>query len=529
MGASVGVHLAIIGAVVALTWSEAPAPLPIIQVDLVQESSGAYRRALARALSGGLPVLEVRVVRNANQKMRTARPAAEANHPLPSLGLRGPTGATVQAQPPPSRGRELPLESRVHLLTAASSIQSDTPPPTATPLVNPLPPCGGGLGRGECLNNLPPPPRPVVPAATAREVVLASAALPEVKPAPTTARMKPLAARKDVVEDKNKTNTPSLTLPPCGGGLGRGGCLEHVPPTKTIARLARVQSPVVEYHSPKDAIQPTVNLSAVTQSNSWDDARRPAPRADAVEDATSIEVRASPPRDRVQEIAVRQVIAAIDSAGPKNVNPPRRKPVPATRPPLATKTAEPPRRKPPRPVAELEGTAKAEVKPNRASARPTLGRLVPAAEVARVLKTLKAERAAGTEADAEVEMARELSRAVTTRAEISEPILAAVTTGDAAHAANSAPAVAGAASGNAAPRYPYAARLRGVEGDVLLRVVVLPSGTAADVTLRLTSGSALLDRAARDAVRTWRFRPAKRAGQTVVGWVDVPVSFRLTD
>jgi protein TonB len=49
------------------------------------------------------------------------------------------------------------------------------------------------------------------------------------------------------------------------------------------------------------------------------------------------------------------------------------------------------------------------------------------------------------------------------------------------------------------------------------------------VTLRLTSGSALLDRAARDAVRGWRFRPAKRAGQTVVGWVDVPVSFRLTD
>ena len=111
-----------------------------------------------------------------------------------------------------------------------------------------------------------------------------------------------------------------------------------------------------------------------------------------------------------------------------------------------------------------------------------------------------------------------------------EPILAAAPArGDAPQAADSAPAFRGAALGNAPPRYPYAARVRGIEGEVLLRVVVLPSGRAADVTLRSTSGSALLDGAARDAVRDWRFRPAKRGGQKVIGWVDVPVRFRLTD
>ena len=76
LGASAGVHLAIVGAIFAVSRTEAPAPLPVIQVDLVQESSGAYRRAFVRAVSKGLPVLEARVVRG---------PAAPMT-PLPPCG-----------------------------------------------------------------------------------------------------------------------------------------------------------------------------------------------------------------------------------------------------------------------------------------------------------------------------------------------------------------------------------------------------------------------------------------------------------
>jgi len=183
------------------------------------------------------------------------------------------------------------------------------------------------------------------------------------------------------------------------------------------------------------------------------------------------------------------------------------------------------------PAAEVVAEVKVPREP--APVQPTLiqpapARLAPAAEVARLLNTLKLKPAAVLKVE------RGPSPEIANDTKPGEPILAAafapgLALVNAARAADSAPAFRGAALGNAAPRYPYAARVRGVEGDVLLRVVVLPDGKAAGVTLRITSGSALLDRAARDAVRGWRFRPAKRAGRTVVGWVDVPVSFRLTD
>ncbi len=267
--------------------------------------------------------------------------------------------------------------------------------------------------------------------------------------------------------------------------------------------------------------------SILVDATPTESARHPALGAEAIKDARPAdEVRASPPPDQVQESATRQAIAAIDGA--------------------TLKTVRPPRRKPPRPALEVKETVKADREPlpiqptpaRIAPAKPTTpqiasGRLAPAAGVARVLRTLKPKPAADVEAVV-FKVERGPSPDVTNDTKTGEPILAAAVAptlalSNVTQAADSAPAFQGAALGNAAPRYPYAARVRGVEGDVLLRVVVLPNGKAVDVTLRITSGSALLDRAARDAVRRWRFRPARRAGQTVVGWVDVPVSFRLTD
>jgi protein TonB len=80
---------------------------------------------------------------------------------------------------------------------------------------------------------------------------------------------------------------------------------------------------------------------------------------------------------------------------------------------------------------------------------------------------------------------------------------------------------------NPAPVYPAAARRSGSQGKVLLEVSVNPQGTANEVVVDTSSGSSLLDRAALDAVRQWRFIPAKRGSEIVEAKVIVPVEFKL--
>lgn len=77
------------------------------------------------------------------------------------------------------------------------------------------------------------------------------------------------------------------------------------------------------------------------------------------------------------------------------------------------------------------------------------------------------------------------------------------------------------------PHYPSAARRAGREGVVLLRVLVGTDGSAASVSVRETSGYDDFDSVAAQAVRKWRFSPARRAGQAVASFHDVRVRFRL--
>ena len=79
------------------------------------------------------------------------------------------------------------------------------------------------------------------------------------------------------------------------------------------------------------------------------------------------------------------------------------------------------------------------------------------------------------------------------------------------------------------PRYPAGARRRGVQGEVLVRVAVGRDGRAERVEVLRTSGSALLDAAAVEALERWRFEPARAGGQPVAATVEIPVTFRLTD
>lgn len=80
---------------------------------------------------------------------------------------------------------------------------------------------------------------------------------------------------------------------------------------------------------------------------------------------------------------------------------------------------------------------------------------------------------------------------------------------------------------NPPPAYPLAARRRGIDGRVLVRAEIQADGSCSRVELKAGSGSDLLDQAALEAVRKWRFVPARKGGQVVVAWVEVPITFKL--
>ena len=80
---------------------------------------------------------------------------------------------------------------------------------------------------------------------------------------------------------------------------------------------------------------------------------------------------------------------------------------------------------------------------------------------------------------------------------------------------------------NPIPVYPaFSLRLR-EEGRVLLKVWVTAQGGAKQVRMARSSGYARLDEAALEAVRQWRFVPARAGEQPMDSWVLVPVQFSL--
>jgi len=82
---------------------------------------------------------------------------------------------------------------------------------------------------------------------------------------------------------------------------------------------------------------------------------------------------------------------------------------------------------------------------------------------------------------------------------------------------------------NPAPTYPARALRQRVEGTVLLAVQVLASGQTGEIKLESSSGSALLDEAAINTVRTWQFVPAVLNGKPVAQWINVPITFQIQD
>ncbi|MBA8889937.1 protein TonB [Dokdonella fugitiva] len=76
-------------------------------------------------------------------------------------------------------------------------------------------------------------------------------------------------------------------------------------------------------------------------------------------------------------------------------------------------------------------------------------------------------------------------------------------------------------------KYPATALRSRQQGEVLLSVLVDPSGNVQRIEIARSSGHADLDNAAREAVQRAHFKPVLRDGQAIAAWGTVPIEFRL--
>jgi protein TonB len=87
--------------------------------------------------------------------------------------------------------------------------------------------------------------------------------------------------------------------------------------------------------------------------------------------------------------------------------------------------------------------------------------------------------------------------------------------------------IGGAASLSRAVQYPSIARQAGIEGTVVVKIVVTEAGKPESPEI-LKSPSEVLDRAAVTAVMQQMFKPGRQRGRAVATYMAIPVRFRLT-
>lgn len=76
--------------------------------------------------------------------------------------------------------------------------------------------------------------------------------------------------------------------------------------------------------------------------------------------------------------------------------------------------------------------------------------------------------------------------------------------------------------------YPEIARQAGMEGMVVVQVVILPNGSPSDPIVARSAGD-VLDNAAVEAVMKLSFEPGKQRGKAVSVRLAIPIRFRLKD
>lgn len=79
---------------------------------------------------------------------------------------------------------------------------------------------------------------------------------------------------------------------------------------------------------------------------------------------------------------------------------------------------------------------------------------------------------------------------------------------------------------NVTPEYPEMARATGLEGTVILRILVYKDGTVKDVIVVRPSGTDVgFEEAAIKAVKQWVFKPAIQNQKPISVWINYPVKF----
>ena len=81
---------------------------------------------------------------------------------------------------------------------------------------------------------------------------------------------------------------------------------------------------------------------------------------------------------------------------------------------------------------------------------------------------------------------------------------------------------------NPKPDYPMIAKIRGWQGEVILRVKVNESGISDAVEIERSSGFDALDESAVEAVKQWVFTPAKYGEEPIASAVIIPIVFTLS-
>ena len=81
--------------------------------------------------------------------------------------------------------------------------------------------------------------------------------------------------------------------------------------------------------------------------------------------------------------------------------------------------------------------------------------------------------------------------------------------------------------GGASPVYPADALRRDLEGWVDLEFTIAADGTTRDIQIRASRPGSVFDRAATDALRTWRYKPVERDGKPVDQRAQLRMQFTL--
>lgn len=77
------------------------------------------------------------------------------------------------------------------------------------------------------------------------------------------------------------------------------------------------------------------------------------------------------------------------------------------------------------------------------------------------------------------------------------------------------------------PEYPVSALEQGLEGTVVLSILIGSSGNPERIEVKSSTGVSELDESAVTAVSQWKFEPASQGGKAMSSWFEVPIRFVL--